>query len=173
MTLANTRAADFKGRAMEGKWRQQVHITELAGPVERAVTVLYKAGRAQKKRPRRALFTNVAQPRPAMPGPARPRPLSTESSREPRKAPCCRLQLLPCPATPCHAPPRPASLGLTPKDAQYNQATAASIRLRLSAGITSASNRPCLGLQSPSPTSLPASAAISATSPMFSTSGSY
>lgn len=84
---------------------------------------------------------------------------------------CCRAQ--PSHAPPCLATPCPASLGLTPKDAQYNQATAASIRLRLSAGITSASNRPCLGLQSPSPTSLPASAAISATSPMFSTSGSY
>jgi hypothetical protein len=44
VTLATRRAADFKGRAMEGKWWQQAHITKLAGSVEGAVTVLYKAG---------------------------------------------------------------------------------------------------------------------------------
>ena len=38
---------------------------------------------------------------------------------------------------------------------------------------TSALKRPCLGRQSPMPTSLPASMAISSTSRMFSTSGSY
>ena len=77
-------------------------------------------------------------------------------------------------APPDPAPPDPVLLGLTPKDAQHDQATSASIRFRVSVtGTTSASKRPCLGLQSPKPTSLPASLAISATSPRFSTSGSY
>ena len=155
--------------------------------------------------------------RPSLPSRNLPRLLSTESSREGLRPPCCRLQLEPLPApphfaTPCHAAhyriyplkraaertevlsaavcncnlartrnasPRPAgtdsaTLGLTPKDAQHDQATSASIRFRLSVtGITSVLNRPCLGLQSPNPTSLPASLAISATSPRFSTSGSY
>ena len=84
-------------------------------------------------------------------------------------------------AAPCLASPRIATavpchskLGLTPKDAQPDQATSASMRLRLSVtGTTSVSKRPCLGLQSPSPTSLPASLAISSTSRRFNTSGSY
>lgn len=75
----------------------------------------------------------------------------------------------PCPAEPCHC-----KLGLTPKDAQHDQATAVSIRSKTSVtGITSASNLPCFGLQSPRPTSLPASLAISSTSRKFNTSGSY
>ena len=95
------------------------------------------------------------------------------------EAPCCRLQLLhdqaiPVPNVPFLAVAWRAVLGLTPKDAQHDQATSASIRLRVSVtGITSASKRPCLGLQSPSPTSLPASVAISSTSRRFNTSGSY
>ena len=86
---------------------------------------------------------------------------------------------LPNPAAPGHATPshtksHHASLGLTPKDAQLDQATSASMRLRVAVtGSTSASKRPCLGRQSPSPTSLPASPAISSTSRKFNTSGSY
>lgn len=65
-------------------------------------------------------------------------------------------------------------LGLTPKDAQHDQATSASRRFRASVtGTTSASNLPCFGRQSPRPTSLPASLAISSTSRKFRTSGSY
>ena len=80
----------------------------------------------------------------------------------------------PYPTTPRPTETCRAKLGLTPKDAQLDQATSASMRLRVAVtGSTSASKRPCLGRQSPSPTSLPASPAISSTSRKFNTSGSY
>jgi hypothetical protein len=125
----------------------------------------------------------VAKPHPARPNlaspyRASPELLPKESSREP----LARLRAAVCNfnhATPCLAFTRPALpcltlLGLTPKAAQLDQATSASMRLRVAVtGSTSASKRPCLGRQSPSPTSLPASLAISSTSRKFNTSGSY
>jgi len=146
--------------------------------------------REQQETPKCSLLPSatVATLRPAPPSPASPYPAPSTLRREQQG----RLtpSLLPSAAItqPCHALPseprralsdrtasRPVKLGLIPKDAQHDQATvSASIRFRLSVtGITSVLNRPCLGLQSPNPTSLPASLAISATSPRFSTSGSY
>ena len=142
--------------------------------------------REQQRSPKAPVLPSAAITSPHPTSPVRSLPiqavpslLSKESSREGLRPPCCRLQLWPDLARPDLAAPRPnelrrALLGLTPKDAQLGQATSASIRLRVSVtGITSVSKRPCLGLQSPRPTSLPASLAISATSPRFSTSGSY
>lgn len=63
---------------------------------------------------------------------------------------------------PDHAPPH---LGLTPNGCPAHQPTSAKRLLRLSTtGTTSASKRPCFGRQSPMPTSLPASTAISSMS---------
>jgi len=106
--------------------------------------------------------------------------LQREQQRKPRPpvlpsatvtAPCLAAPHL---ALPCLTGPCRTLLGLTPKAAQLDQATSASMRLRVAVtGSTSASKRPCLGRQSPSPTSLPASLAISSTSRKFNTSGSY
>ena len=125
------------------------------------------------------LLTDLARPDQATPYLSRNCPASSTLLREqqrglaPSVLPSAAIAQ-PSPASPRLATPRQAILGLTPKDAHQDQATSASLRLRLSVtGITSVSNRPCLGLQSPKPTSLPASLAISATSPRFITSGSY
>lgn len=119
------------------------------------------------------------QPQHTQPRSTQPRLPSIESSREGLRPPCCRLQLLPDRIWPHHttanlAMPQHAELGLTLKDAQHDHATSASMRFRASVtGTTSASNLPCFGRQSPRPTSLPASLAISSTSRKFRTSGSY
>jgi len=168
--------------------RRTVHLPSLVYSPKRA------AGKA------RALLAAVCSYSPKLPylswpdhtAPSRNAPqsakpkLTTTTLQESSRELLAKLRAAVCsvyPAQAYHAPPHPAwphrclprrKLGLTPKDAQHDQATSASIRFRLSVtGITSVLNRPCLGLQSPRPTSLPASLAISATSPRFSTSGSY
>ena len=141
----------------------------------------------ESSRGSRGLLCCRLQLLPQQTGPCRAEPVPTETRLvcSPKRAAgkACALLAAVCSyclartriASPHPAGTDPATLGLTPKDAQHDQAAvSASIRLRLSVtGITSVLNRPCLGLQSPKPTSLPASPAISATSPRFSTSGSY
>lgn len=125
-------------------------------------------------------------PHPVSPSPAAPGHAAHDHNYSPKRAAESleRLRAAVCNCYQtllCQAPPRPTGpsqclpkLGLTPKDAQLDQATSANMRLRVAVtGSTSASKRPCLGRQSPSPTSLPASPAISSTSRKFNTSGSY
>jgi len=121
----------------------------------------------------------LTPPGTAMPDQTRPRRTKTTLQREQQRglAPSVlpsAARTAPDRALPSLTLPRLTLLGLTPKDAQLDQATSASMRLRVAVtGSTSASKRPCLGRQSPSPTSLPASPAISSTSRKFNTSGSY
>jgi hypothetical protein len=142
--------------------------------------------REQQRGPKPSVLPSatLTLPSPAAPRPALPYQTRTTLPREQQRGltPSVLLSAviaLPHLASPMLAPPDPtppdrALLGLTPKAAQLDQATSASMRLRVAVtGRTSASKRPCLGRQSPSPTSLPASLAISSTSRKFNTSGSY
>ena len=108
----------------------------------------------------------------ALPDPAAPRLAASAPERAVGKAEALRTAVCsPCPSVPCHARPclaapwrtlaRRARSGLTPCGCQC-----------IYSSFTTALNRPCLGRQSPNPTSLPASLAISSISRRLSTSGS-
>lgn len=116
-----------------------------------------------------------AAPCHAVPCPARPwHDCPRKGSRESQGPPCCRLQPLPN-----HAMPDPASPGPTPPNpalprraGTYTASGCPGHQAAASKATISASNLPCLGRQSPTPTSLPASEANCVTSRRSKTSGS-